>query len=112
MSFTTLREDLPPNVSFLEIEQVSLYIALKPGASGEIKALNLHFEQGEVGPVNGSATVVNGISNLAAMNGRSPVGSLTLTFDEPEVRDLFANDQIEDILFVITFGCETAEWPQ
>jgi len=44
------------------------------------------------------------------------VGSWTLAFDDDddvqEIRELFANDQIEDILFVITFGGRTPEWPQ
>ncbi len=111
VSFTTRREDFPPNVSFLEIKQVTLYIALKSGASGEIKTLNLHFLQGEAGAVTGSANLVNGITKLASMNGRSPIGEWTLVIeDTPQNRKLFEDDLIEDILFVITFGGETAAW--
>jgi len=113
VSFSTRREDFPPNVSGLKIERVTLYIALKPGAPEEINSLNLHFTgQGNVGAMEGSSTVVDGIATLTTMNGNSPVGSWTLAFaDEQEIRDLFANDQIEEILFVITFGGETAAWP-
>ena len=115
VSFTTRREDFPPNVTDLKIEEVTLYIAHKPGVTDGID-IDLHFatEQWEAGAVGGRSTLVDGIAKLTAMNGKSPVGRWRLAFDDddkPKIKDLFANDQIEDILFVITFGGETPAWP-
>ena len=124
VSFTTLREDFPPNVLDLEIEHVTLYVARKSGVTDEIDILHLQFtERGSVDEFGGAATPVNGIVstrqgdavNWMELIGKSPVGSWTLAFtddNDEQIRNLFANDQIEDILFVITFGGRTPEWPE
>lgn len=124
VTFTTLREDFPPNVLDLEIEHVTLYVARKSGVTDEIDILHLQFtERGSVDEFGGAATSVNGIVstrqgdavNWMELIGKSPIGSWTLAFTDDnneQIRNLFANDQIEDILFVITFGGRTPEWPQ
>ncbi len=119
VSFSTRREDFPPNVTDLEIEHVTLYIARKSGTTDEF---DLDLKLGSTGNIGGAARTVDGVASTrkgnagvwaAAMIRKSPIGKWTLAFkDEEEVRDLFANDQIEDILFVITFGGKTPEWPQ
>ena len=121
VSFTTRREDFPPNVFDLKIEYVTLYLALKPEVTQPKIDLNLRFtEQGKMIPLDG-ASVVDGIGiakwTTAMTNAESLVGSWTLTFtndndNDEQIRNLFANDQIEDILFVITFGGRTPEWPE
>jgi hypothetical protein len=120
VSFTTRREDFPPNVFDLKIEYVKLYLALKPEVTQPKINLDLRFiEQGKMIAVGGGASVVDGIAKWATAmnNAESLVGSWTLTFtndddNDEQIRNLFANDQIEDILFVITFGGRTPEWPQ
>jgi hypothetical protein len=121
VSFNTRREDFPPNVTDLKIEHVTLYIARKSGTTDEFD-LDLKFVPlGSTGNKGGAAKTADGVASThkgnagawTAMNGNSPIGEWTLAFeDKEEVRDLFANDQIEDILFVVTFGGETPAWPQ
>ena len=121
VSFSTRREDFPPNVADLKIEHVTLYFALKSGVTDEINILHLHFtEQGKVGVVGSAATTVDGIASTGrgnaggwtAMLGKTPLGEWTLALeDKPEIRQLLDDDLLEDILFVITFGGTTPEWP-
>jgi hypothetical protein len=120
--FTTRHEDFPPNITELEIEQVTLYFARKDGVDEEIEIDDFRFiQQGTMGAVGGAATTVNGIISTRQGNagawtsliGKSPVGEWTLALKEkPETKQLFAEDKIEDILFVITFGGKTPEWPK
>lgn len=123
-SFSTRREDFPPNVTELKIEHITLYIAQKTSNSDPIN-LTLNFSgQDSAGTTPYSATTnKKGIAGTREGNagswiqiignGKSPVGKWTLALeDKPEIRKLFEDDQIEDILFVITFGGKSAEWPQ
>jgi hypothetical protein len=120
VSFATGREDFPPNVTNLKIEHVTLYIAHKPGTTIGFD-LNLKFvPMGSTENIGGAVTTVAGVASTRQnsagswklMIKESPAGEWTLTFDDKvEIKDFFANDQIEDILFVITFGGETAAWP-
>jgi hypothetical protein len=116
--FRTRREDFAPNVADLTIEHVTLYFARKSAEAEPIEIKDLHFsEQGAPGNVGGPATTVNSIAGTRqgrwpALIGKSPVGEWTLAFDDkPEVRKLFEEELIEDILFVITFGGKTPAWP-
>jgi len=51
------------------------------------------------------------------MIGKPPAGEweLSFKFDDPvkdkEIRDRFKNEEIEDILFVVTYRGETPPWP-
>jgi hypothetical protein len=70
--------------------------------------------------VLGAATSIDGIistrrgnatSWMAAM-GRSPVGKWVLALPNiVDIRNRFKNDDIEDILFVITYSGRAPEWP-
>jgi hypothetical protein len=123
-SFSTRREDFPPNVTELKIEHITLYIAQKTSNSDPIN-LTLNFSgQDSPGTTLYSATTnKTGVAGTREGNAgswiqitgdeKSPVGKWTLALeDKPEIRKLFEDDQIEDILFVITFSGKTAEWPQ
>ena len=129
VKFTTRREDFPPNVSDLKIAHVSLLIAYKTGATGSIKDLSLSFKaQGQAGismePGSASpnaagiaSTRLGNAGSWRAMLSKAPIGEWTLSLrgSNPqtlaETRTLFEDDQIEDILFVITFGGTTPDWP-
>ncbi len=120
VSFNTRQEDFPPNVSELGIEHITLYFALKEGVTDEF-SLELNFnELGENGTSGGTVVTTDRIAgtrqgntgNLTTLIGKSPIGEWTLTLeDTQDTRQLFEEEQIEDILFVITFGGESAGWP-
>lgn len=119
--FTTRPEDFPPNVFELSIQHVTLLIACKQGTAREIEVRYLRFtEAGQTGEVGGSASAPDGLlstrqanaASWAAMLGKSPIGDWELALpDTQEMRDRFQNGEIEDILFVLTFGGTTPEWP-
>ncbi len=46
------------------------------------------------------------------MIGKSAIGDWELALpNTPEIRNRFQNQQIEDMLFVITYAGRTPEWP-
>lgn len=119
--FETRREDFPPNIDDLTIEQVLLYLAgPAEGTNGDI-SLTLSFTSSDAhGKVGGGSRTDEGVISTRrsngnpwlAMKGKSPVGRWELTFpDTPDVRELFEQERIEDILLVITYSGYTPEWP-
>jgi hypothetical protein len=123
VSFATTRADFPPNLTDLKVEHVTLYAARASGVTEELDIRHLRFaEQGRLGTVGGPATTVNGIVSTrrgnaggwTTMIGRSPVGEWTLAFEDDaagRMRDLFEQDQVDDLLFVLTVGGTTPAWP-
>ncbi len=117
--FQTRREDFPPNIEELRIQHVVLYF-VRANKEFEVQVSHLHFtEQGSNGFVGGGATSINGIISTRSGNagswipmiGKSPTGEWELAFPD-EAKDLFRNEQIEDILFVITYSGCIPEWPE
>jgi hypothetical protein len=82
LRFETRREDFPPNVENLRIQQVVLYFARTGGASFEIPVAYLHFTEDAAGAVGGSATSVDSVistrcgnaGSWTSMIGKPPVG--------------------------------------
>jgi len=119
--FETTREDFAPNVENLKIQQVVLFFSRKEGQSSVIKVTHLHFtEQGATDAVGGDASSIDGVistrrgnaSNWLAMIGKSPVGEWELALpNTEEMKKRFKDEEIEDILFVITCKGETPAWP-
>ncbi len=122
--FKTGRKDFPPNLDKLKIQQVVLYFSRADGEIEEIEASLFFIEQGKTDEdkVGGAATTQDGIistrrdngNSWTAMLGKPPIGEwvLSLKQDDPtKDQELFKNNKIEDILFVITFQGETPEWP-
>lgn len=128
--FQTRREDFPPNVEDLRIQHVLLYFIRSDDIVEELSVEHLHFtQQGSNGVVGGGATTIDGVISTRRGNGTSwlpmigqtPFGDWELALpDEPgnvlpngrRVRDLFQDELIEDILFVITYQGNTPAWPQ
>jgi hypothetical protein len=118
--FTTSRDDFPPNLDDLKIQQVVLYFGRANGSSLEVPVTYLHFtEENGSGAIGGGATSVDGIistrtgsaGSWMAMIGRSPVGSWELALPNTEdVRNHFANDDIQEMLFVTTVSGRTPAW--
>jgi Tc toxin complex TcA C-terminal TcB-binding domain/Salmonella virulence plasmid 65kDa B protein len=123
--FTTMREDFPPNIAALKIQHVLLYFVRADATSVEVPVSHFRYTaQAELGTVGGSATSIDGIistrrgnaGSWTAMIGKSPIGEWELTLpNTEEIRHRFgdegSNEDIEDILFVITYSGRTPEWP-
>jgi hypothetical protein len=117
--FRTNREDLPPNLDSLKIQQVLLYFARRSGETFEVTA-NLTFQpDGEAVGLGGETETVDGIISTRRGNagswmllvGQSPSGEWTLALPNTEViKQRFRDEKIEDILFVITYAGRTPEW--
>jgi hypothetical protein len=120
--FETRREDFPPNLEQLRIEHVLLYFV---GAGSEFDEITVtHFtftEHQSAGAVGGGATSVDGVISTRRGNGTSwlpmigaqPVGVWELALpDTSQTRARFVNEEIEEILLVITYGGKTPDWPR
>jgi hypothetical protein len=119
--FRTFREDFPPNVDFLKIQQVSLYFVRASQKPFELPITELRFtEQGNQGTVGGSAVPIDGLISTRQGNGgswtpligKSPAGEWELTLPNiEEVKNRFKNEDIVEILLVITYSGRTPDWP-
>lgn len=119
--FKTIREDFAPNLDNLKIDHVVLYFARASAQPSELPVTSLRFvEEGGAGFTGGEATPIEGVistrrgnaGSWTAMIGKSPTGIWELALpDTQEIRALFKNKAIEDILFVITYSGRTPEWP-
>jgi hypothetical protein len=121
VTFRTTRDDFPPNLDDLRIEQVLFYFSRRPGQSFEVQVDALRFtEEGSASPLGGAATSVDGVistrggnaSSWLPMIGASPIGEWELALpDTLPLRQAFDDELIEDILLVITYAGQTPEWP-
>lgn len=121
VDFETRREDFPPNIDNLRIEQVLLYFARTGEDTADEIPVTLDFTaSGANGRVGGSSKTTEGVistrrangSPWLAMTGNPPVGNWELAFpDTQDIRQLFDRETIEDILLVITYSGDTPEWP-
>ena len=120
--FRTQRQDFPPNVEQLRIQHVTLFIARADGKSFEVNAVRLRFtDPSGAAPVDGgAATSVNGListrngngSAWTSLIGKEPFGEWELALpDSAETQDRFKNEEIEDILLVVTYTGRTPRWP-
>ncbi len=123
VGFDTRPQDFPPNLMNVRIEHVVLYFVKKDGIEAFPVAIDhLHFQEQVSGPpYGGSAQSIdckvstrfgNGV-NWLSLVGRQPFGrwELSLT-DSQELRSRFAQEEITDILFVLSYRAETPPWPQ
>jgi hypothetical protein len=121
--FRTVLEDFPANVDALKIQHVVLYFARKNGSTFEVPVLRLHFtEEGNPGATGGAATSIDGIISTRPPHGNAgawmsfvgkrPFGEWELALpNTEEMRGRFTSEDIQDILFVITYSGRTHEWP-
>ncbi|SHF57240.1 hypothetical protein SAMN05443144_11063 [Fodinibius roseus] len=121
VQFDMRRQDFPPNFSGLEIQQVLLYFVRTGGSSFEVDVKHLHLIAGETTTKGGNARTTEGIISTRRGNGagwmpligRSPIGTWELALpNTTEVRDYFKTEEIEDILFVISYKGQTPPWPE
>jgi hypothetical protein len=119
--FTVTRDDYPPNLDDLRIQQLVLYFARKPGNFFEADVRSLTFtETGSTAAVGGEASSIDGIISTRAGNAgawtailsKPPFGQFELALaDTPDTRRWFHDDLVEDILFVITYSGRLPPWP-
>jgi hypothetical protein len=115
--FQTRREDFPLNIEQLKIDQVLLYFAGASEETAEIKATLSFKPDGKEPSLGGEATAVDGMIGTRQtawplLQGASVVGEWELDLSNAaEIRTLFNDEKIEDILFVITYSGRTPHWP-
>jgi hypothetical protein len=115
------REDFPPNLDRLAIEQLIVHVGVDRGAPFDLP-ITLSFEpEGSTARFLGTATAVDGTvstrrangSSWTPMLGASPVGSFVLSLpDSPALRSRFTAEEIGDILFIVSFRGSTPSWPE
>jgi hypothetical protein len=130
VTFTTAPSDFPANLDDLSIQHVTLYFALADGvAPFEVAQVSLTFtEQGGTGSVGGAADTRNGVistrygdgASWIPMIGKRPFGTWQLDLsgdtlnpatNNPSIQDHLANEDVTDILLVMTFTAHTPPWP-
>ena len=122
VKFKTLREDFPPNLDALSIQQVVMYFVRSSDATYEaVEVSKFSFTaDGSSDKVGGAAISIDDIistrrgnaSSWTAMLGKSPFGEWELSFpDNPQMRQLFAKEQFVDILLVISYQGRLPAWP-
>lgn len=119
VTFRTRREDFPPNVKDLKIDKVLLYFVRKEGAAFEVEA-SLAFNGTEgckITTENGIISTQRGSGFSWALildsNNRQPAGTWQLKITNPaNIQQRFKNEEIIDILFVLSFSGRTPEWPE
>lgn len=125
--FTTAREDFPPNIENLTMAQIVLYVARQDGNSFSVPLeATLNFTpKGSTTAIGGTVGSQTGIYSTrtgsaenwkpilgTANNPTKPFGAWSLAFpNDQRTRDYFKKEEIEDILFVITYSGETPAWP-
>ena len=117
--FRTHREDFPPNIENLKIENVALYFAREGETPEEVTVTDLLFtETGKDSQIGGGSTTVDGIISTRKGNGgpwmpmlgKAPFGDWALTLPL-DIAARFKDEEIQNILFVITYGGRTPPWP-
>ena len=122
VQFSIDRSDFPPNLEALKIQQVLIYFSRADGKSFEVVVNQLEFTpRVGGGPAGGGATSIEGVISTRRGNGaawsaafltKEPFGDWKLVLpDTEEMRNRFRDDDIEDMLFVITYSGRTPEWP-
>ena len=123
VKFRTRREDFLPNIEDLQIQQVVLYFS-RAGDSPieEVEVTHLLFsEKNGVGTVGGGSDSIDGIistrkgnaGSWTSMIGKAPIGEWEMALPHTvAMKNRFKNEEITDILFVITFSGYTPEWPK
>ena len=123
VDFTLSRSSFPPNVDELQLLQVLFAVVPGPRVPHfEIGPTQLTLTPaGETVSVGGTVDgTVDGVVSTRRGNatawvpliGRSPVGAWQLTLpDTEEMRSRFRNEEVDDLLLILTYEGRTPEWP-
>ena len=122
VKFNLTSDDFPPNVEDVRIQQVFFAVARAPRSNFEIGGTQLVLTpEGETIAVGGAVEgTVDGLISTRRGNasawipliGKSPAGAWQLTLpDTPEMKNRFKNDELEDLLLVLTYEGRSPAWP-
>jgi hypothetical protein len=122
INFSLASKDFPPNLEDLRIQQVLLAVAPAEGLAFEIESARLMLTpRGETGAVGGEvsgsadgliSTRRGNASAWVPLIGKSPVGAWELNLpDTEEMRNRFKDEEIDDLLLVLTYEGRTPPWP-
>lgn len=122
VEFTTRPENFPPNLDNLTICNVLLYFDRGDGMSFEVDVEYLLFTNSDSEePVGGEARSIDGLISTRrpgsaeawlSMVDLNPIGRWELALmDSENLRILFEDEAIEDIVFVINYEGQTPAWP-
>jgi Tc toxin complex TcA C-terminal TcB-binding domain/Concanavalin A-like lectin/glucanases superfamily/ABC toxin N-terminal region/Bacterial Ig domain len=126
VKFKTWREDFPPNLDDLKIEQVLLFFSRVFDESAGDQPFEMELNKfsftpkGEKGAIGSSATTIDGVISTRRGNGtgwngmigKTPAGEWELVLPNTEdMKKLFKDEKIDDILLVLTYGGRTPAWP-
>jgi hypothetical protein len=120
------RDDFPPNLDDLQIEEVVLYLAgISSRPLADPLPVELHLAvpapDGSQPRAGGTASSTTGLYSTRqsaaawrdAFTGLAPFGEWELTLpNTPAVRDLLEREEIEDIVFVLTHSGRLPDWPE
>ena len=125
-TFKTRKQDFPPNIENLSIQQIVLYFSKSSGVTESLEIpVQIAFKATDsavIGPLpqQDGIKTIDGIistrrshaSDWLSFIDSSPIGEWTIKLpnNDTTVRELFAKDKIEDILFVITYKGRTLSW--
>jgi hypothetical protein len=127
--FATSRDEFPPNLANLKIQNVLFYIAASGGNPIELEGAELRFTDAGGGAVGGRASSSDGVISTrrgnagawSAMIGKPPFGQWELRLpNTTAVRALFPNtpadpqkpaDRVAELLLVLTYTGRTPPWP-
>jgi hypothetical protein len=120
--FNTVSRDFPPNIDDLRLQHALLYVVRAAGQAFEVSDTQLlSTTSGEITPVGGtSGSSIEGIISIRRSNagewtaliGRSLNGEWKLTLpNTQEVKNRFKNEEIEDVLLVVTYAGRSPAWP-
>lgn len=126
VKFKTWREDFPPNLDDLRIEQVLLFFSRVFDESAGDQPFEMELSKfsftpkRENGDLGSSATTIEGVvstrrgngSGWNSMIGKTPAGEWELVLpNTEEMKRRFKDEKIDDILLVITYGGRVPAWP-
>ena len=120
VQFETSAADFPPNVEAVRIEHVEVYFVRRPGVKFEFETVELRLARPDGPSPKGICGTEAGLISTRTARGTPwlvfrdvvPVGRWTLTFpDSEEVRRRFADDDVTDIVLIVTFAGRLPEWP-
>lgn len=116
----TAATDFPPNLTELSVQQVTLYASRASGERHELTIEALEYAHDGGKPVGGGARTIDGVVSTRRGNGAGwlPIvgaplgGSWRLKLqDTVEVRRLFEEGGVRDLLLVVTYNALAPRWP-
>jgi hypothetical protein len=120
--FTMTGRDFPPHLDDVRIQHVLLAVVRAQGRTFEISNTQLLLTaQGETAAVGGAAgSSIEGListrrgnaSAWTALIDKLPIGAWELALpNTEEMKNRFKNEEIDDILLVLTYAGRTPAWP-